>query len=243
MWHFGGIDDSNLDSKIVEGLIHFLDVHDELVQLFRTARDKCREIFKIRLYNAEGACGYELPTSNTLGAIVFDSGVTGNTNFDVIIQEKDGPAKRINKHHKSYMSLQFLLLFIYGQPGFHTELMLKPADGSGKERRVTMRAYYAYQLHPRQHRLDFICKKQSDIRSDYLSGLYDAISRGERDGFEVGGRIIMPMSFTRGPWYMYAHYLDALAICRKLARRLLELLREFCIQLNFKSHIAILCCG
>ncbi|GJY77799.1 hypothetical protein Tco_0483600, partial [Tanacetum coccineum] len=31
MWHFGGIDDSNLDSKIVEGLIHFLDVHDELI--------------------------------------------------------------------------------------------------------------------------------------------------------------------------------------------------------------------
>ncbi|GJX26664.1 DNA helicase [Tanacetum coccineum] len=184
------------------------------------ARDKCREIdipeFKIRLYNAEGARGYELPTSNTLGAIVFYSGVTGSTDFDVIIQEKDGPAKRINKLHKSYMSLQFPLLFIYGQPGFHTELMLKPADDSGKERRVTMRAYYAYLLHPRQHRLDFICKKQSDIRSDYLSGLYDAISRGERDGFEVGGRIMLPMSFTEGPWYMYAHYLDALAIFQKL---------------------------
>ncbi|GJV16527.1 hypothetical protein Tco_1361850 [Tanacetum coccineum] len=140
MRHFGRIDDSNLDSEIVEGLIHFLDVHNELVQLFRTTRDKCRETdipeFKIRLYNAEGARGYELPTSNTLGSIVFDSRVTGNTNFDVIFQEKDGPAKRINKLHKSYMSLQFPLLFIYGQPGFHTELMLKPADGSGKERRV-----------------------------------------------------------------------------------------------------------
>ncbi|GJY36478.1 DNA helicase [Tanacetum coccineum] len=37
-----------------------------------------------------------------------------------------------------------------------------------------------------------------------------------RDGYEVGGRIILPMSFTGGPRYMYAHYLDALAICRKL---------------------------
>nr|GEY02682.1 DNA helicase [Tanacetum cinerariifolium] len=47
-------------------------------------------------------------------------------------------------------------------------------------------------------------------------GLYDAISKGERDGFEVGERIILPMSFTRGPRYMYAHYLDALAIFQKL---------------------------
>ncbi|GKF14614.1 DNA helicase, partial [Tanacetum coccineum] len=138
------------------------------------------------------------------------------------------------------MSLQFPLIFVYGQLGYHTDLKLKP--GSGKAKRVMMLAYYRYQLHFRLHqygllfrvgrlfqqyvvgvfcaveqnRLDFIRKKHNDIRSDYLSGLYDAISRGERDGYEAGGRIILPMSFTGGPRYMYAHYLDALAICRKL---------------------------
>nr|GEV76490.1 DNA helicase [Tanacetum cinerariifolium] len=90
------------------------DAHNELVQLFQTARDKCRELdipeFKIWLYNAEGARGYELPTSNTLVGL-----------------------------HK---------------------------------------------------------KKQNDIRSDYLSGLYGAISRGERDGYKFEGRIILHMSFT-----------------------------------------------
>ncbi|GJZ68566.1 DNA helicase, partial [Tanacetum coccineum] len=50
-----------------------------------------------------------------------------------------------------------------------------------------------------QNQLDFIRKKQNDIRADYLSWLYDSISRGERDGYEVGGRIILPMSFTGGP--------------------------------------------
>ncbi|GJW62962.1 DNA helicase [Tanacetum coccineum] len=226
MSHFGGVDDSRLDPQIVEGLIHFLDAHNELVQLFRTARDKCREMdipeFKIRLYNAEGARGYELPTSNTLGAMVFESGIKSKTDFDVIIEYKDGPLQRVNKLHPSYMSLQFPLLFIHGQSGYHTELKLRSADGSGKAKRVTMLAYYRYQLHFRlseydlifrggrlfqqyvvsvfcaveQNRLDFIRKKQNDIRSDYLSGLYDAISRGERDGYEVGGRIILPMSFT-----------------------------------------------
>ncbi|GJU83002.1 DNA helicase [Tanacetum coccineum] len=171
MHHFGGIDNSQLEPGIVEGLIHFLDAHNELVQLFRTARDKCRELdipeFKIRLYNAEGARDYELPTSNTWG------------------------------------------------------------------KRLTMLAYYRYQLHFRlqqydllfrggrlfqqyvvgvfcaveQNRLDYIRKKQNDIRSDYLSGLYDAISRGERDGYEVGGRIILPIAlYSRIPKRGLPHY-------------------------------------
>nr|GEV59843.1 helitron helicase-like domain-containing protein [Tanacetum cinerariifolium] len=207
MRHFGGIDHNELDPEIVKGLIHFLDAHNQLVQLFRTARDKCREIhipeFKIRLYNAEGACGYELLASNVLGAVVFDSGVSGTTDFDVIIQEKAGPPKRISKLHKSYLSLQFPLLFIYGKPGFYPELKLRRADGSRQEQKLTMLAYYSYQLHPRvkdynlifrtgrlfqqyvvgvycaieQSRLDYIRKKQKDIRGDQLSGLYDAISR------------------------------------------------------------------
>ncbi|GJS93681.1 DNA helicase [Tanacetum coccineum] len=228
MRHFGGLDNRNLDPETIQGLIHFLDTHNELVQLFRTARDICREIdipeFKIRLYNGDGPRGYELLALNTLGAIVFENGLTSTMDFDVIIKHRGGPPKRINKLHQSYMSLQFPLLFIYGKLGFYTELKLRRANDSGEERRVTMLAYYAYQLHPRvseynlifrggrlfqqyvvgvfccteQNRLDFIRKKQNDIRSDYLSGLYDAISRGERDSFEVGDRIILPMSFTGG---------------------------------------------
>ncbi|GKA50236.1 hypothetical protein Tco_0743309, partial [Tanacetum coccineum] len=94
MRHFGGIQNSDLDPQMVEGLIHILDACNELVQLFKTTRDKCRELdipeFKIRLYNGEGARGYEFTTSNTLGTMVFKSGITSNTVFDVIIQHKDG---------------------------------------------------------------------------------------------------------------------------------------------------------
>ncbi|GKA33645.1 DNA helicase [Tanacetum coccineum] len=100
MHHFGGIDNSQLEPGIVECLIHFLDAHNESVQLFRTTIDKCKELdipeFKIQLYNVEGARGYELPTSNTLGAMVLKV---------------------------------FPLLFIYGQPGYHTKLTLKSANG------------------------------------------------------------------------------------------------------------------
>ncbi|GJR01104.1 retrovirus-related pol polyprotein from transposon TNT 1-94 [Tanacetum coccineum] len=94
MRHFGGVDNRHLDTQIVEGLIQFLDTRNELIQLFRTARDKCKEMdipeFKIRLYNAEGLRGYELPTSNTLGAMVFENSITTSKEFDVIIEHKDG---------------------------------------------------------------------------------------------------------------------------------------------------------
>ena len=64
--------------------------------------------------------------------------------------------------------------------------------------------------------MDFYRTHQDDIRGEYLSGLYDAVSRGDHNGSDVGTRIILPSSFTGGPRYMYSHYLDALAICREL---------------------------
>ncbi|XP_071727674.1 uncharacterized protein [Rutidosis leptorrhynchoides] len=56
--------------------------------------------------------------------------------------------------------------------------------------------------------------KQQDIRNEYLTGLHNAINRGDRTGADVGSRTILPASFTGGPRYMFSHYLDALAICR-----------------------------
>ncbi|GJZ41063.1 hypothetical protein Tco_0587949 [Tanacetum coccineum] len=95
--------------EIVECLIHILDEHHELVQLFQTARDKCRDDFvrdfKIWLYNIGGVHGYELLTSKGLGGIVFESGPRSHTDYDVIIEARGGPPQRINKLHQSYMSL------------------------------------------------------------------------------------------------------------------------------------------
>ena len=244
--HFKPSKQAALDPQIIEGLIQFFDAHNELIQVLRTARDLCAQVdipeFNLWLYNAEGARGYELPTSNTVAAIVFDNGPASESDYDVIIQYRGGEPQRINKLHKSYMSMQYPLIFVYGQPGFHTGLTLRSADPTQRPRRVSLNAFYTYQLHPRpdtydllfrtgrlfqqyvvgvyccieQSRMDFYRKHQNDIRGDYLSGLYDAVSRGDCDGSDAGSRIILPSSFTGGPRYMYSHYLDALAICRKL---------------------------
>ncbi|PWA38756.1 helitron helicase-like domain-containing protein [Artemisia annua] len=130
-----------LDPHIVEGLIHFLDTHNELVKVLRTARDLCAQAdvpeFKLKLYNGEGARGYELPTSNTLAAIVFDSGPTSESDYDVIIQYKGEQPQRINKLHKSYMSLQFPLIFIYGQPGYMEQNTMADVQDMSQDKPLT----------------------------------------------------------------------------------------------------------
>ncbi|KAL4578339.1 hypothetical protein LXL04_014460 [Taraxacum kok-saghyz] len=262
MRFFGGIESKSVNSTIVQQLVDFLDKHNDLVKLFRTARSICEETnvpdFHIRLYSVVGSRQYDLPTSNAIGAIVFGDSATFETDYDVVITPKDGIPQRVNKLHQSYMSLQFPLIFLYGQPGYHPNMKLtspRPYTSNNRQR-LSMNMYYAYQLHDRLNiynsvlkasrlydrlniyssvlkagrlfqqyvvtaycsieldRIDYIRENQKDIRNDYLSGLYDAISRGDQDGSDVGSRIILPASFTGGPRYMYSHYLDALAICR-----------------------------
>nr|GEY32760.1 helitron helicase-like domain-containing protein [Tanacetum cinerariifolium] len=115
-------------------------------QLPRTACDKHMDAdapeFKVRLYNVIRTRQYELPTSETIGAIVFGDSSTTENEFDLIIEE-------------------------------HSQF----------PQRYVVIAYCAIE----QSILDYIRKKQDDIRSKYLSG---------------------------SPRYMYSHYLDALAICR-----------------------------
>lgn len=235
-----------LRPDIVEGLIDVLDQHNGMVQLFRTARDKLQQAdlpdFKVRLFSMVGSAQHELPTADTIGAIVFDSGPETDAEFDIIVEAHSGEPQRINRLYPGYMALHFPLLFIYGEQGYHIDLRLLDGDGTDPEndKRMSMNAFYAYQIHDRinryslltrggrlfqqyvvmayccieQNRTDFIREHQSDIRGEYLSGIYDAITRGDRDASDVGSRIILPASFTGGPRYMYSHYLDALAICR-----------------------------
>ncbi|PWA35335.1 helitron helicase-like domain-containing protein [Artemisia annua] len=124
-----------------------------IVKVFRTARERISQgnatEFKIQLYNVLGNREYQLPSSGTLGAIVFESGANSQTDYDVIVEYKDRGPQRINKLHSSYMSLQYPLLFVYGQPGFNTKMTLREMGGKKKRKKLSMNMYYKYQLHER----------------------------------------------------------------------------------------------
>nr|GFA93371.1 DNA helicase [Tanacetum cinerariifolium] len=161
-----------------------------------------------------------------IGAIVYETGPETEMNYDMILETRSGYPQRVSKLHASYMSLQFPLLFIYGEDGYSKDLkMIGSTNSSSKDKRLTMLVYYSYYLHDRanrynylsrtgklfqqyvvtdfcaieQNRIDYIREHQNDIRNEYLSGIYDAISRGDNDGSDCGSKFILPQSFTGGP--------------------------------------------
>ncbi|XP_042754069.1 uncharacterized protein LOC122195889 isoform X1 [Lactuca sativa] len=231
-----------LNRETVTLLLKTLDTSNELIKLFRIARDICSTTdaptFTVYLYSSENALRYDKPSPGCIGAIVSDDDPTCNT-FDIIIRHKDGSPQRITKLHPFYMALQYPLLFIYGEAGWSSKLTLR-GDDSSRHKKLTINMYYSYMLHDRynlytlllragrllqqylvdayvcieESRLNYIRKNQNVFRTEFLQGVHDAVQRGDTEGRDIGKRIILASSFVGGPRYMYKHYQDALAICR-----------------------------
>ncbi|GJX76142.1 hypothetical protein Tco_0322953 [Tanacetum coccineum] len=91
MRHFGGANDGSLDPQIVDRLIHILDEHNEFLVVSNRKRQMQR-CFCARFQNTAvqhgGVRGYELPTSQGLSGIVFESGPRSRTDYDVIIKTR-----------------------------------------------------------------------------------------------------------------------------------------------------------
>nr|GEX19457.1 DNA helicase [Tanacetum cinerariifolium] len=201
MAHFGKEHESGLKKEIVEDLQEFLDNHNALVQLFQSARNKHMDAdileFKVRLYNVIGTRQYELPTAETIGAIVFaDSSATENE-FDLIVEEHSRFPQRVSKLHSCYMSLQFPLLFVYGEDGYQKDMKLAnvPGQSTKANKRMSMNMYYSYQIHDRLNHYSLLLRETKRYK-EYLSGIYDAIVRGDRDGSDLGLRNVLTASFT-----------------------------------------------
>ena len=239
---------NEVDPDIVVGLLEMLDNCNELVKAFRMARDRFTESemrnVKIRLIGTRNPNGrqYNLPTSSEVAAVIVGDFNVESSNRDIIVENKSSGLQRISELHPSFMSLQYPLLFPYGEDGFMKNISYR-SNGEGKVRKrgaVTMREYYAFRLQQRANegqtlilggrlfqqfivdaytcieeaRLRYIRDHQNDFRIEILSGLMDAILGGDTDATTVGKRVILPSSFTGGPRYMAQNYQDAMAICR-----------------------------
>ncbi|CAF2099594.1 BnaA05g19860D [Brassica napus] len=64
------------------------------------------------------------------------------------------------------------------------------------------------------HRLRYIRKNQSNLRTLKFSKFVAARQAGNSTVSIEGNRIIIPSSFTGGPRYMHKMYLDAMSICK-----------------------------
>lgn len=64
-------------------------------------------------------------------------------------------------------------------------------------------------------RLSWVRQNQTKIRSGFLLGLEEVVSRGDSDASSIGSRVVLPASFTGGWRYMFNNFQDAQALCKR----------------------------
>ncbi|KAL4592667.1 hypothetical protein LXL04_005670 [Taraxacum kok-saghyz] len=153
MRFYGGSRSSDLSPETVCLISLMLHRNNRYVRLFKTAKEIAAEQrlpeFSVRLYYYPKRPETELPHTGVLGAIV--SGDDENSNaYDVIVNSREGHPQRVNRLHSSYMSLQYPLLFPYGEEGWALH-MRQTHDGVPTTKALTANMYYSYVIHFREN--------------------------------------------------------------------------------------------
>jgi hypothetical protein len=225
-----------------------LDAHNELVKAFRCARERIEQTHNseimLRLLgcNTRHDVQYNLPSSGEIAAIIVGDYSSAQYTYDVLVHAKNHGLKRVSHLHLCYMALQYPLLFLYGEHGFHLGIRYADDDINERTKRrcTTMLEFVRYHTHYRLRdanpytcygrlsdqigvdaystveasRLQFIADHQKDLRCETVQGVSDAIDKGFVSADSVGSRMVVPSSFTGGRRYHVMNYQDAMAICR-----------------------------
>ena len=90
-----------------------------------------------------------LPTSQEIAIIIPDEYTDAGCR-DIVLAERNSNAfTTINPNNAAYMPLHYVLLFPYGEHGWHWALQLRNEDGRRQRTRLSQRTYYRFCLHVR----------------------------------------------------------------------------------------------
>ena len=238
----------DLNPSIVDALIQMFDESNNLVKIFRMSIDhfierdiRCLRLCLIGSRTTHGR-EYNLSTCFEIATIIIGDIGVGNAYHDIIVELKEGGLHRINELHPLYMTLQYPLLFPYGEDGFMLGILCRNINEIRSDINdfVTMREYYAFRLQEcngegqtlisggqlfqqfdvvvytciEAIRLMWVKNNQEKLRIKLYIGLNDAIMRGDITPASARKKFVLPSSFTRSPRYMIENYQDVMAIRR-----------------------------
>ena len=200
---------TTVDPAIVKELQEMLDENNILAKSFRMARDRFKEEdyhdYTLRILGKRNGT-HNLPSASEVAALVVRDPTAESEGRDIVVEYKNMEPHRISEIHPKLMSMQYPLLFSYGEDDFKLEIPYKRTKEGDKSRKyVTMLDYYAYYLQQRpdqgmslltsrhlslqfwvdvytcieQNRLNWIRNNQGKLRTELYSGLQDAIERGD----------------------------------------------------------------
>ncbi|CAN1181910.1 ATP-dependent DNA helicase pif1 [Linum perenne] len=201
-------DTDPLQPSLVGGLKEMLDDYNILVKTFRYARERLMEDnvhqLKIKVFAQRRTDGreYDLPTGDELAALIVNDSGQATYEQDIIVEHQNSGLERISVYHPSLMSLQYPLLFPYGEDGWRSDIesCSRATDEDGNGKMLTQCDFYAYRLQTRLHeghtlllsgklfqqyvvnayalieaeRLEWIRDNQRKLRVHYFNGLMDA---------------------------------------------------------------------
>ncbi|EGO20270.1 hypothetical protein SERLADRAFT_442403 [Serpula lacrymans var. lacrymans S7.9] len=97
---------------------------------------------------------YNLPTADEVAAVIPGDGEQDvDEHCDIVLRLKQfdhgGGLKHISHLHPLYSPLHYVLLFPFGEQGWHRTIWsIQNADGNIRSEYVSQQCYYAYRLHP-----------------------------------------------------------------------------------------------
>jgi hypothetical protein len=245
----------SLDRTILRGLHEMLTDHNPFIRIYKTARERLASQtghFRIllnpqmRLILQSGADRRRenLPTATELAGILPDE-FTDESRRDILLAVREpgrtGPQlHQVAVTHAAYMPLHYVLLFPYGEYGWHYEMQLRDARQTRLRTRLEQRPFYRFYLHVRNREasplfwacrlfqqyivdafvacettaLDWLRKHQDKIRADVYNGLTDTLIREDVSPADLGRRFVLPSSFTGGDRFMQQLFQDSMAIVR-----------------------------
>ncbi|XP_066333255.1 uncharacterized protein [Miscanthus floridulus] len=127
-----------LEPAVIGDLLEILDAHNPLAKQFRLARDRLEENgdeeLVVRIIGArEGdPVQYNLPTTEQLAMLVVGDFSLDTFQRDIVIQAKSGHLQHISSLHPAFMSLQYPLLFPYGERGYQVGVVYNGVTARGK---------------------------------------------------------------------------------------------------------------
>jgi len=157
-----------LDVTIIESLTRMLQQVCSYIQLYLTVRERFAQLSEQEpdlriILNPELSLIVEsgadmrretLPTANEVALIL--PGEYGRGGFrDIVLAERvngevpDNGLTIINSNHASYLPLHYVLLFPYGEPGWHWARTLENQDGNRQNLRMSQRTFFRFRMHTR----------------------------------------------------------------------------------------------
>jgi hypothetical protein len=167
------------------------------VEMFKMARDMmviegAPMDLKLRLIasRTKDACRYNVLTADEVVALMVGDGSEAIDKRDVILAQQAGLFQRISELHVGYMALHYLLLFPYGEDGWHLNIQLngvivdanldedhvEESELQRKHWNVTMAEFYGYRL---QHRDTdgIVLLRGGRLRQQYIVDAYAVIEQ------------------------------------------------------------------